>query len=158
MANPVPEGFHSVTAHMILSDARAAIDFYKKAFGAEELFAMPGPDGGVMHAEIKIGDSIIMIGSEHPGCPQKSPKSLNGTTVNIHLYVEDVDAAFKKAVDAGATPAMPPADMFWGDRYGAVADPFGHAWALATHVEDVPPAEMPKRAQEFFAQMGACQQ
>ncbi len=156
--NAVPEGFRSVTPHMTLKDAAVAIEFYKKAFGAEELLRMLGPGGqGVMHAEIKIGDSVIMLADEFPGCGAMAPTSLNGTTMAILLYVEDVDKAFNRAVEAGATSAMPVADMFWGDRYGVVTDPFGHRWSIATHIEDVSPEQCAERAEKFFADMaGSC--
>ncbi|MFQ5411051.1 MAG: VOC family protein [Phycisphaerae bacterium] len=159
-ANAIPEGFRTVTPHMTVKDAAAAIEFYKKAFGAEELFRMPGPGGkGVMHAEIKIGDSVIMLNDEFPGCGPMAPTSLKGTSVTVHLYVEDADKVFNRAVDAGATPAMPVTDMFWGDRYGGVTDPFGHRWSVATHTEDVSPEECAQRAETFFATMGdACEQ
>lgn len=158
-AQPIPDGFRTVTPHMTVKDGAAAIEFYKKAFGAEEIMRMPGPDGkGVMHAEIKIGDSIIMLNDEFPGHGPKAPTSLNGTSCTIHLYVTDVDAAFNKAVAAGAQPAMPVQDMFWGDRYGGVTDPFGHRWSVATHKEDVTPEECGKRAAQFFANLGGeCQ-
>jgi uncharacterized glyoxalase superfamily protein PhnB len=161
-AQPVPKGFRTVTPHLVIKDAAKALEFYKKAFGAKEVMRMPGPDGkGVMHAEIQIGDSLIMICDEMPG-PEgcaKSPATLKGTAVVIHLYVPDVDAAFKKAVAAGATASMPVTDMFWGDRYGGVKDPFGHNWSIATHKEDLTPQQIGERAGEFFAQMaagGAC--
>ncbi|MFQ5502105.1 MAG: VOC family protein [Phycisphaerae bacterium] len=156
--NAVPEGFRTVTPHMTLKDAGAAIEFYKKAFGAEELCRMAGPGGqGVMHAEIKIGDSVIMLNDEFPGCGPMAPTSLNGTSVTVHLYVEDVDKAFNRAVEAGATPAMPVTDMFWGDRYGGVTDPFGHRWSVATHIEDVSPEQCAERAEKFLADIaGSC--
>jgi PhnB protein len=155
---PVPEGFHTVTPGVVASPAAAAIDFYKKAFGAQELSRMPGPDGKrIMHAEIKIGDSVLFVHDEWPGSGCMAPASLKGTTMSLFLYVEDVDAAFQKAVAAGATAVMPPADMFWGDRFGKVSDPFGHQWGLATHIEDVPPEEMGRRAQEWMANMAAQQ-
>lgn len=150
--NPIPEGFHSVTPHLIIKDAGKAIDFYKKAFGATEICRIPGPDGkSIMHAEIQIGDSHIMIAEENPDWQCKGPTTLGGTPVTIHLYVKDADAAFKQAVDAGAEATMPPDDMFWGDRYGKVTDPFGHHWSVATHVEDVSPEDMEKRMAEMFA-------
>ncbi len=149
--SPLPAGFHTVTPHLVIKGAGAAIDFYKKAFGAEEVMRMPGPDGqSVMHAELKIGDSIIFLADEFPGMPARSPKALGGTTVTITLYVVDADKVFNQAVAAGATPALPPTDMFWGDRYAKVLDPFGHDWAIATHKEDVPPDEMAKRAAAAF--------
>lgn len=156
--NPIPEGFHTITPHIVVKGAAAAIEFYKKAFGAEEVCRMNGPDGkSVMHAEIKIGDSRLMLAEEWPGEGMpKSPATLGGSAVTVHLYVSDVDAAFKKATDAGATPTMPPMDAFWGDRYGKLKDPFGHDWGMATHIEDVPPEEMPARMQKAFANMGNC--
>ena len=157
MANqvrPIPQGYHSATPYLTLHDAAKALEFYKRAFGAQEIMRMAGPDGKVMHAEIKIGDSIVMLGDEMPGSSVRSPQALNGTTGGIMLYVEDVDAAFKRAVDAGAQTETPPADMFWGDRYGRLRDPFGHSWSIATHKEDVAPAEMSKRMQQAMAQMG----
>jgi uncharacterized glyoxalase superfamily protein PhnB len=136
-------------------DARQAIDFYRRAFGAQELFVMPGPDGkGVMHAEIRIGDSIIMLGEEHPGEACKSAQTLGGSPVSFYLYLEDVDEAFRVAVAAGATVAMPVEEMFWGDRVGTVQDPFGHSWSLATHTRDLTPEEVRQGAQAFFARMG----
>ncbi len=150
---PIPDGFHSVTPHIICSEAGKAIEFYKKAFGATEICKIPGPDGkSIMHAEIQIGDSRVMIAQENPAWQCKGPITLGGTPVTIHLYVNDADATFKQAVAAGANGAMPPADMFWGDRYGKVIDPFGHHWSIATHKEDPTPEEMQKRMEEMFAQ------
>ncbi len=156
----IPDGYHTVTAYLMVKDASAAIEFYKKAFGAEEIMRLPSPDGkSIAHAEIRIGDSPVMLGDETPMEPSwVSPPSLKGTTVGMMLYVEDVDKSFQRAVDAGATPVMPVTDMFWGDRYGKVTDPFGHHWAIATHKEDLTPDEIAKGAQEFFAKMGACSQ
>ncbi len=152
---PIPEGFHSITPHLIINGADKAIEFYKKAFGAEEICRMPGPDGkSIMHAEMKIGDSLFMIASENPQWGCKSPKTLQGTPVGIHLYVENVDASFKKAEAAGAQVAMPPMDMFWGDRYAKLIDPFGHEWSIAQHIEDVPPEQMGERAAKAMAEMG----
>lgn len=152
--NPVkaiPEGYRTVTTYLIVKDAAKAIDFYTRAFGAVELFRMPGPDGkGVMHAEIKVGDSIVMLSDECPHMGTKSPLTLGGTATALHLYVEDVDASFKKATKAGAQTKQPPTDMFWGDRYGKVLDPFGHEWGLATHTEDLTPEEIGARAAKFF--------
>ena len=141
----ISEGFHTVTPSLVVKGAAKAIDFYKKAFGAEEVMRMPGPEGRVMHAEIKIGDSMIMLGDEWPDMGYKAPIP-NHITGSLHIYVPDVDKAFDRAVTAGCTVAMPVANMFWGDRYGKVTDPFGHVWGLATHVEDVPPEECAKRA------------
>ena len=151
---PIPQGYHSVTPYMVLRNASAAIEFYKRAFGAEEVVRMPGPDGKVMHAEIKIGDSFIMLGDEMEGMgTAKSPQSLGATSVSLHVYVENVDKSIERAVAAGAKLQMPATDMFWGDRFGKVADPFGHEWSFATHIEDVSPEEMTRRGQEMFAQM-----
>lgn len=150
-ANPVPEGCRTVTPYLIIRDAAKAIEFYKKAFGAVERFRMPMPDGKLAHAEIQIGDSVLMIADENPAWGVQSPQALNGSPVSIFLYVPDVDATFKQAVAAGATEVMPVADMFWGDRYGKVADPFGHKWDIATHVEDVAPAEMEERMKKAMS-------
>lgn len=153
-AKAIPEGYHTITPHLTVRGADRAIEFYKRAFGAQELSRMPGPDGkGVIHAEIKIGDSIVFLNDELPDMGSRSPQSLGGIASMLHLYVEDVDAAFKLAVEAGAQVRMPVADMFWGDRYAKVIDPFGHEWGLGTHKEDLTPEEIEKRAQAFFAQM-----
>ncbi|MBV8866082.1 MAG: VOC family protein [Acidobacteriaceae bacterium] len=147
----VPEGYHSATPYLVVGDAARAIDFYKKAFGATELVRMGGPEGKIGHAEIKIGDSMIMLSDELMG--NRSPQTLGGSPVSIFLYVDDVDSVFNQAVNAGAKGDMPPMDMFWGDRFGKLTDPFGHLWAVATHIEDVAPEEMRKRAQASMAQM-----
>lgn len=153
-AKAIPEGYHTITPHLTVRGADRAIEFYKRAFGAQELTRMPGPDGkGVIHAEIKIGDSIVFLNDELPDMGSRSPQSLGGIASMLHLYVEDVDAAFKLAVEAGAQVRMPVADMFWGDRYGKLIDPFGHEWGMGTHKEDLTPEEIEKRAQAFFAQM-----
>jgi PhnB protein len=149
----IPEGFHTVTPYLIVTDSARAIDFYKRAFGAEELFRVDGPDGRVGHAELKIGNSIIMLSDEMPQGCCRSPQSLGGTAVDIFLYVKDVDQVFNRAVAAGAKITMPLSDMFWGDRYGQVTDPFGHSWSLATHKEDVHPEELRKRAKAAMAKM-----
>jgi PhnB protein len=143
--NPVPEGHHTVSPYLVVNDGGAAIEFYKKAFGAQEAFRMPGPDGKIMHAEVLIGDSPVMLSDEFPDLGARSPKTFNGSPVTMFLYVPDVDAWVAKAVQAGATIVMPVQNMFWGDRYGQVSDPFGHTWQIATHVEDVAPDEMEKR-------------
>jgi len=148
----IPKGFHTVTPYLIVTDGARAIDFYKRAFGAQELLRLDGPDGKVAHAELKIGDSIIMLSEEMPG-HTRSPQSLGGTAVDIMLYVKDVDQAFNQAVAAGAKITMALSDMFWGDRYGQVTDPFGHSWSLATHKEDVLPEELRKRTQAAMAKM-----
>jgi len=150
---PIPEGYHTVTPSLVVNDGPRALDFYKRAFGAQERFRMEGPPGKIGHAEIKIGDSMIMLSDEFPGMGARSPLSLGGSPVTIFLYVNDVDTAFKQAVDAGAKVEMPLADMFWGDRFGRVSDPFGHLWAMATHKEDLSPEEVEKRAKVAMAQM-----
>jgi PhnB protein len=149
----IPKGYHTVTPNVVLSDATKAIDFYKKALGAEEIMRMPGPDGRIMHAEIRIGNSVVMLCDEMPEMGVKSPKSYGGSPVGFYVYVEDVDAAWKRAVDAGAKPVMPLADMFWGDRTGRLEDPFGHTWSLSQHVQDLTPEEMRKGQEAFFAQL-----
>lgn len=140
----IPEGMHSVTPHLICAGAAQAIDFYKKAFGAEEGGRLPGPDGKLMHAMIRIGGSAVMLVDEMPEWGALGPKALKGSPVTIHLYVEDADAFVARAVKAGAKVTMPLADQFWGDRYGKLEDPFGHHWSVATHVRDVSPEEMQK--------------
>ncbi len=152
---PVPEGYHTVTAQLTVKDGAKAIEFYKKAFGAQEIFRMASPDGRIAHAELKIGDSIVFLNDEFPEMPgaSRSPQSLGGTTGGINLYVEDVDSLFNRSVQAGATQFMPVADMFWGDRFGAVTDPFGHRWSILTHKEDLSAEEVEQRAKAFYAQM-----
>jgi PhnB protein len=151
---PVPEGFHTVTPSLVVRDAAKAIDFYKKALGAQELMRMPGPDGKIMHAEFKIGDSIIFIADENPQMGNvKSPQTLGGCTCVLNVYVPNVDELFKQAISAGGKESMPVADQFWGDRYGSFVDPFGYSWGVATHKEDLKPQEVEERAQEFFASM-----
>ena len=147
--DPVPNGMHTVTPHLVCAGAADAIEFYKQAFGAEELCRMPMPDGRIMHAGIRIGDSTIMLVDEVPEWCCKGPNTLGGTPVTIHLQVADADALFARAVAAGATVKMPVTDMFWGDRYGIVMDPCGHQWSIATHVRDVTPEEMMKASQEM---------
>jgi PhnB protein len=143
---PIPAGHENLIAHLVCDPCAAAIEFYKKAFGAEEVHRMPGPDGRkIMHAAIRIGKSFVFLVDDFPefcGGKSQSPAALKGTPVTIHHYVENCDAAIKRAQDAGATVAMPAQDMFWGDRYGVVIDPFGHKWSFATHIKDVTPAEM----------------
>jgi PhnB protein len=151
---PVPQGFHTVTPSLTVRNAAQAIDFYKKALGAQELNRMEMPDGKIGHAELKIGDSIIFLSDEMPGMGMsKSPQTLGGCTGVLNIYVPDVDTAFERAVAAGAKTAMPLADMFWGDRYGTFIDPFGFAWGMGTHKEDVSPADMDTRMKEAFAAM-----
>jgi PhnB protein len=151
---PIPEGYHSLTPGLVVDNAAEAIEFYKRAFGARELFRMAAPDGQkVWHAELQIGDSRLMLGDE---CPEMSdtraPKSLGGTASSLHIYVEDADAAFQRAVEAGATVSMPLMDAFWGDRYGRVTDPFGHVWGILTHQEDVSDEEVQRRARACAAE------
>ena len=154
MAKPIPDGYHSVTPYLVVQRAADAIEFYKRAFGAVEKERMTGPDGkSVMHAELKLGDSIVMLADEQPGSGCQSPAALKGTTASLFLYVPDVDTAFKRAVDAGCKVQMPLTDMFWGDRFGKLEDPFGHQWGMATHKEDVSPAEITRRAQAWMASM-----
>jgi PhnB protein len=156
MAKPIPEGYHTVTPYIVVKNGAEAIEFYKRAFGAREIDRMPGPGGqGIMHAEIKIGDSHIMLSDEFPGAGSTSPQTAGTTTCQLFIYSEDVDAAYKKAVDAGATAVMQPADMFWGDRFGKLTDPFGHQWGIATHKEDLSSDEIRKRGEAFFAQMSS---
>jgi len=149
----IPEGYRTVTPYLTVQNAARAVDFYKRAFGAKEVTRMDGPDGKIAHAELKIGDSMIMLGDEMQGSGTKSPQSLGGTTGGIFLYVENVDSVFDQAVTAGAKADQRPADMFWGDRYGKLTDPFGHSWSVATHKENVTPEEMKKRMQEQMAKM-----
>jgi PhnB protein len=149
---PIPDGYHTVTPFLVVDGGTAALDFYRRAFGATERYRMPAQDGRLMHAEIQIGDSVVMLSDSFPEMGGgKSPKALGGTASSLLLYVPDVDAAFKRAVEAGATARQQPENMFWGDRFGKLVDPFGHEWQIATHVEDVSPEEMGKRAQEAFA-------
>jgi len=150
----LPKGAHTLTAHLVIHNASKAVEFYQKAFGAKVQSVHQTPDGKVMHADLQIGDSHLMLADEFPGMETKSPESLGGTTVVFNLYVpEDVDSLFQRAVEAGAKVAMPLANQFWGDRYGQVIDPFGHRWALGEHIEDVSPEEMERRAKAAFAEM-----
>jgi PhnB protein len=151
---PVPDGYHTVTPYLVVNNAASALDFYKRAFGAHEVMRMDGPQGKISHAELKIGDSMLMVSDEMPTSGARSPQSLHGTTAGIFLYVENVDSIFKQSVSAGAKVDMPLADMWWGDRYGRLTDPFGHSWSLATHKEDVAPEEMKKRMKEEAAKAG----
>ena len=148
---PIPEGMHAVTPHLVCAGAAEAIEFYKKAFGALDEGRLPGPDGKLMHAVIRIGGSAVMLVDEMPQWGALGPKSLKGSPVTLHLYVEDVDAAVKRAVAAGAKVTMPVEDMFWGDRYGKLEDPFGHHWSVATHKRDVSDAEMKKAMEAMKA-------
>ena len=149
---PVPEGNHTITAGLVVKGGKKAIEYYKTAFGAQVLSVMNGPDGqSVMHAELKIGDTKIYIGDENPEMGAVSPQTLNGSPVSLNIYTEDCDAMFKRAIAAGATVKMPLENMFWGDRYGKITDPFGHQWGIATHIEDVAPDEMERRAAQHMA-------
>ena len=148
----IPEGYHTITPNLVIQGAVKAIEFYKKAFGAELLGRMDGPDGKVVHAEMKIGDSRFMMADEMPGM-SKSPQALGGTGSSLMIYTENCDALYDRAVKAGATSRLVPTDMFWGDRYSKVTDPFGHEWAIGTHKEDVPEGEMAERGKVAMAQM-----
>lgn len=149
----VPEGMHTLTPHLSMRDAAKAVEFYKKAFGATVLGIHHTPDGKVMHAQLKIGDSHLMLADEFPGSGIAAPPTLGGSPVVLNLYAEDIDTLFNQAVAAGAQVTMPMADMFWGDRYGQIVDPFGHHWALGAHQEDISPEEMERRGQAVFAEM-----
>ena len=148
---PIPEGYHSVTPYLIIKGATEAIEYYQQAFGAIELMRMPAPGGKIGHAEIKIGDSPIMLADEFPEMGHKSPKTLGGSPVSIMIYVEDVDTVFARAITAGGTEQRPVKDQFYGDRSGTLEDPFGHVWHVATHKEDVPAEEMARRASAYTA-------
>jgi PhnB protein len=154
MAKPIPEGYHTITPHLVINGAAEAIEFYKRALGAEEVCRMPfpGPDGQmrVGHAELRIGDSFLFLADEFPERGVTGPSG--HSPVTIHLYVPDVDSLYNRAIEAGATATMPPADMFWGDRYGKLVDPFGHHWGIATHVEDVTPEQMKERMAAMFSE------
>jgi len=147
---PIPEGMHSLTPHIVCAGAADAIEFYKKAFGAVEMLRVPGAQGKLMHAAVRIGDSVMMMADEFPEWGSFGPTSLKGTPVTLHLYVDNVDAAVERAVAAGAKVTMPIEDMFWGDRYGQVEDPFGHRWSIATHMRDVGPEELQEAAKKAF--------
>ena len=151
MVSHIPEGYHSVTPYLVVDDAAAAIDFYCRAFGATELFRMPMGER-IGHAEIQIGDSIIMLADEFPEMGHLGPKSRGGPTSSLMVYVEDVDAAFRRALEAGATEKRAVEDQFWGDRMGTLTDPFGHMWSLATHIEDVAPDELERRMQAMMSE------
>ena len=150
---PIPEGYHTVTPYLAVEDAAKAIEYYKRAFGAKERVKMEAPDGKIGHAELEIGDSLVMLSDPFPQGSTKPPKELGGTSGSVFLYVEDVDSVVQDAVDAGATITMPVDNQFWGDRFGTVTDPFGHLWSIATHIEDVPPEEMAERAKAAMAAM-----
>ncbi len=156
--NFIPEGYHTVTPSLVIRGAKEALEFYKKTFGAEVTYCLDRPDGKVMHATMKIGNSILMISDEcpphegHDTLCVRSPADVGGTTTNLYLYVKDADAAFNKAVNNGATVSMPIADMFWGDRVGMFKDPFGHFWSVATHTRDVSNQELAEGAKKFYSQ------
>jgi len=149
----IPKGYHTITPFVTVRDAARAIEFYKQAFGAKEKGVMKGPEGKVMHAELVIGDSIIMLADEFPEFGSLSPQSIGDSGAGLHIYIEDVDSAFDRAVKAGATVEMPVADMFWGDRYGKLRDPFGHKWSIGTHKADLSMEEMKKGMDETMAKM-----
>ena len=151
---PIPEGYHTLTTYLTMENAAEAIDYYKDVFGAKERIRMEAPDGKIGHAELEIGDSLLMLSDAFPGATSRPPTELGGTTAGAFMYVEDVDAVVKRAVESGATITMEIADQFWGDRFGSITDPFGHSWSIATHVEDVPPEEMAERAKAAMAEMG----
>lgn len=150
---PIPEGYNTISPYLAVDDAAKAIEYYKKAFGAEETVRMNGPDGRIGHAELKIGDSHVMLSDPFPQSSTTPPAELGGTSGSIFMYVEDVDAVVRKAVDAGATVTMEVDDQFWGDRFGSITDPFGHSWSIATHVEDLTPEEIEERGKAAMAAM-----
>ena len=152
-AQPIPDGYHTVSPYLAVDDAEKAIEYYTKAFGAKETVRMDGPDGRIGHAELKIGDSLVMLSDPFPQASTTPPKELGGTSSSIFMYVEDVDAVVQKAVDAGATVTMEVEDQFWGDRFGSITDPFGHNWSIATHVEDLTPEEIEARGKAAMAAM-----
>lgn len=150
--NPIPAGYTAVTPYLTIQGAAEAIAFYRKAFGAEEVMRLPMPDGKLAHAEIRIGGAVIMLHDENPQWEALSPTTVGNSSSSLMLYVDDCDAVVARAVEAGAKVTMPVADMFYGDRCGNIVDPFGHKWSIATHVEDVPPDEIARRAQKMFAE------
>ncbi len=154
-AQAVPEGYHTLTPYLAVDDAAAAIEYYQRAFGAKESVRMEGPDGKIGHAELEIGDSRVMLADAYPQSSTRPPKEIGSTTGAVFMYAEDVDAVAQQAIDAGGTMLSQPEDMFWGDRFGSITDPFGHVWHIATHVEDVPPEEMAERAEKWQAEMAA---
>lgn len=152
-AKPIPEGYHSVSPYLAIDGAPDAIEFYKRAFGAKERVRMPGPQGTIGHAELEIGDCVVMLSDPFSHSTVRPPRELGGTSVGIFVYVDDVDAVFEQAVSEGATVTMALEDMFWGDRFGSVTDPYGHSWSFATHIEDVPPEVMEERSKQAMAAM-----
>jgi PhnB protein len=154
-AKPIPEGYHTASPYLCVDDAAGAIEYYKRAFGAKERGRMESPEGKIAHAALEIGDSVVMLSDAFPQFVTRPPKEVGATTMSVFLYVEDVDTVVKQAVDAGATIEREVEDQFWGDRFGSVTDPFGHNWAIATHIEDVPPEEMAERAKAAMAAMSS---
>ncbi len=152
---PIPEGYQTITPYLAVDDAAEAIEYYKKAFGAKERVRMDAPGGKIGHAELEIGNALVMLADPFPQATTRTPKELGGTSASVFMYVEDVDAVVKQAVDAGGTITMEVADQFWGDRMGSVTDPFGHVWSISTHVEDIPEEEMAERAKEAMAAMSS---
>jgi PhnB protein len=152
---PIPEGYHTLTPYLAVEDAERAIEFYKDAFGAQELLRMPSPDGKIAHAELQLGDSKLMLSDPFPQSSVRPPAERGGTTASIFMYVDDVDAIFEQAQKAGAQVVSELEDMFWGDRFGTVSDPFGHVWSIATHKEDLTEEEMAERSKAAMAQMGS---
>jgi PhnB protein len=152
---PIPEGYRTLTTYLTMDNAAEAIEFYKDVFGAKERMRMGAPGGKIGHAELEIGDSLLMLSDAFPGATSRPPTELGGTTAGAFMYVEDVDAVVKRAVESGATITMEVADQFWGDRFGSITDPFGHIWSIATHVEDVPPEEIAERAKAAMAAMSS---
>jgi uncharacterized glyoxalase superfamily protein PhnB len=154
MAKPIPQGMHTLTPNLVLRDCAKAIEFYKRALGAQEVMRMPAPDGrSIWHAELRIGDSMFFLNDEMPGMGRSAPTAAEPVPVTMWLYVPDCDASFKRAVDAGAKATMPPADMFWGDRCSGVADPYGYLWSFATHQKDMTEEEMRRAGEEFARKM-----
>jgi PhnB protein len=152
-AKPIPEGYHALTPYLAVDDAARAIEFYQRAFGATERGTMEGPDGKIAHAELQIGDSVLMLSDPFPQSSCRPPKELGGTSIGVFLYVEDVDSVIQQALDAGAELTTPAEDMFWGDRFGTVTDPFGHVWQIATRKQDLSPEEIMERGKEAMAGM-----
>ncbi len=152
---PIPEGYHTLTTYLTMDNAADAIEFYKDVFGAKERMRMDAPGGKIGHAELEIGDSLLMLSDAFPGATSRPPTELGGTTAGAFMYVEDVDGVVKRAVESGATITMEVADQFWGDRFGSITDPFGHIWSIATHVEDVSPEEIAERAKAAMAAMSS---
>ena len=152
---PIPEGYHSLQIYLAVEDASKAIEFYREAFGAEEVMRMPGPDGKIAHAELQIGDSKLMLSDPFPQSNVRPPSERGGTTASIFMYVEDADATFDQATAAGADVVMQLEDMFWGDRFGTLSDPFGHVWSIATHKEDLSEEEMAERSKAAMAEMAS---